>query len=90
MGEFALLRPLRDFDVTEYADMLYSSFNAWYWKHGWGKNYFGCTPQEVSIFYDIYNDLTPGCSVAAFDPKTGRMMGACFFHPREYHVSLAS
>lgn len=88
MGKSALLRPLSDSDITEYADMLYSSFNAWYWKHGWGRNYFGCTPQETSIFYNIYNDLTPGCSVAAFDAKTGRMMGACFFHPREYHVSL--
>jgi len=66
----------------------YASFNAWYWKHGWGKDYFGCSPQETSIFYDIYNDLTPGRSIAAFDPDAGRMLGACFYHPRERHVSL--
>ena len=83
-----LLRPLRDSDVSEYTDMLYNSFNAWYWKHGWGKDYFGCRPEETAIFYDIYNDLTPGHSIAAFDNNTGRMMGACFYHPREYHVSL--
>lgn len=88
MKDSVILRALTDEDVSEHADLLYSSFNAWYWKHGWGKDYFGCTPQETSIFYDIYNDLTPGHSIAAFDPKTGRMMGSCFYHPREHHVSL--
>ena len=83
-----LLRPLRDSDVPEYAEMLYSSFNDWYWKHGWGKDYFACKPQETSIFYDIYNDLAPACSVAVFDKITARMLGACFYHPRETHVSL--
>ena len=83
-----LLRPLRNSDIPEYTEMLYTSFNAWYWKHGWGKDYFGCKPQETSIFFDIYNDLTPGHSIAVFDNNTKRMMGACFYHPREYHVSL--
>lgn len=88
MKHSIILRPLKDNDVPEHADLLYSSFNTWYWKHGWGKDYFGCSPQETSIFYEIYNDLTPGCSIAAFDDKTGRMMGSCFYHPREHHVSL--
>ena len=88
MTKSILLRPLKDIDVPEHADLLYSSFNTWYWKHGWGKDYFGCSPQETSIFYEIYNDLSPGCSIAAFDNKTGRMMGSCFYHPREHHVSL--
>lgn len=88
MTKKILLRPLKDVDVPEHADLLYSSFNSWYWKHGWGKDYFGCSPQETSIFYDIYNDLSPGCSIAAFDNETGRMMGSCFYHPREHHVSL--
>ncbi|RJQ56134.1 MAG: GNAT family N-acetyltransferase [Nitrospiraceae bacterium] len=88
MKDRILLRSLCDDDISEYADMLYKSFNKWYWKHGWSKDYFGCRTQETSIFYDIYNDLTPGKSVAAFDKNTGKMMGACFYHPREYHVSL--
>jgi GNAT superfamily N-acetyltransferase len=83
-----LLRPLRDSDVPEYAEMLYTTFNAWYWRHGWGKDYFGCKAQETAIFYDVYNDLTPRCSVAAFDEATGQIIGACFYHPRETHVSL--
>ena len=88
MTNSIILRPLKNDDVSEHADLLYSSFNSWYWKHGWGKDYFGCSPQETSIFYEIYNDLTPGCNIAAFDNKTGRMMGSCFYHPREHHVSL--
>lgn len=83
-----LLRPLQGSALYEYSTMLYQSFNDWYWKHGWSKDYFGCSPEETGIFYQIYNDLTPGRSVAAFHPDTGRMMGACFYHPREHHVSL--
>jgi GNAT superfamily N-acetyltransferase len=82
------LRPLTDNDVAEYADLLFGAFNAWYWRHGLCMNFYQCEPFEVSIFYDIYSDISPGCSVAAFHQKTGRMMGACFYHPREYHVSL--
>lgn len=83
-----ILRPLEASDITEHTSLLHSSFNSWYWKKGWGKDYFGCSPQDTSIFYDIYNDLTPGCSVAAFDDKSGKMTGSCFYHPREHHVSL--
>jgi predicted N-acetyltransferase YhbS len=83
-----VLRPLTDSDVPEYSRMLYASFNAWYWKHGWGKDYFPCAPEDTAVIYEIYNDLTPGCSVAAFDGKTGQIAGACFYSPRETHVSL--
>lgn len=86
--ENSLFRPLCNDDVSEYSDMLYTSFNTWYWNRGWGKDYFGCSARDTSIFFDIYNDLTPGKSIAAFDGKTNRMMGACFYHPREHHVSL--
>ena len=83
-----ILRPLKPEDVTEHADLLYVSFNYWYWKHGWGRDYFTCKPHDTAIFYQIYNDLSPGCSIAAFEPESGRMMGSCFYHPREHHVSL--
>ncbi|MBI5641842.1 MAG: GNAT family N-acetyltransferase [Deltaproteobacteria bacterium] len=82
------LRPLEESDKSEYADLVHSSFNAWYWKKGWGMDYFRCPPEDAAVFYDIYNDLSPACSIAAINKKTKRMMGACFYHPREYHVSL--
>lgn len=88
MTKTLLLRPLSDADLPEYSTLLHQAFNTWYWQHGWGKDYFGCMPEDTGIFYQVYNDLTTGCSVAAFDPDSNRMMGACFYHPREHHVSL--
>jgi GNAT superfamily N-acetyltransferase len=81
------LRPLIDTDVAEYADLLFSALNTWYWKHGLNKDFYGCEPIVLSIFDDIYNDISPGCSVAVYHQKTECMMEACFYHPREYHVS---
>lgn len=82
------LRPLTSDDRSAYAHMLHRSFNTWYGARGWPSEYFGCTPEQAGIFLDIYQDLSPGCSIAAFDPKHGAMMGACFYHPRAHHVSL--
>lgn len=83
-----ILRELYEEDREAYADMLYRSFNSWYARRGWDGDYFRCTPSETGIFFDIYHDLTPGCSIAAIDRSNGRIAGACFFHPREHHVSL--
>ena len=87
MSDFEL-RHLRDSDRSEYALLVHSSFNTWYLRKGWCGDYFRCQPGDAAVFYDIYNDLTPASSVAAINKKTGQMMGACFYHPREYHVSL--
>lgn len=83
-----LLRPLNGDDRNDYAVMLYRSFNTWYGAHGWPSEYFSCLPEQTGIFLDIYNEISPGSSIAAFDPNNGQLMGACFFHPREHHVSL--
>lgn len=81
-------RPLLDADRSAYGQMLHSAFNTWYWQHGWGRDYFTCTPDEAAVFYDLYNDVNPGRSIAMFDRSTGQIAGACFYHPREHHVSL--
>lgn len=81
-------RPLNDTDREAYGKMLHSAFNTWYWDHGWGRDYFTCTPDEAAVFYDIYNDLTPGHSIAYIDRSTQDIAGACFYHPRDHHVSL--
>lgn len=83
-----LLRPLTDDDRNDYALMLYRSFNTWYRTHGWPSDYFSCVPEQAGIFLDVYNDISPGGNIAAFDPNSGKLMGACFFHPRDHHVSL--
>lgn len=83
-----LLRPLTDDDRSAYSHMLHRAFNTWYGARGWPGDYFGCAPEQAGIFLDIYGDISPGHSVAAFDPGSGEIMGACFYHPREHHVSL--
>ncbi len=36
----------------------------------------------------MYEDLDPGCCVVAEDSDSGTLLGSCFYHPRETHVSL--
>ena len=83
-----IMRPMTAEDVPNYSRMLKRSFNAWYWNHGWGRDYFGCDERDVAIFWEIYSRISPGHSIAAIDSASGAMMGACFYHPREHHVSL--
>ena len=49
---------------------------------------FGCQPETAGIFFDVYEDLDPGCCVVAELQETGRIIGSCFYHPRPTHVSL--
>jgi GNAT superfamily N-acetyltransferase len=81
------LRPIRPEDRSEVAELIYSSINYWYRTHG-APEIFQGGPRVTEIFYDVYNDLTPGCNVVAVNPQNGRIMGSCFYHPRQHHVSL--
>ncbi|MDH5758476.1 MAG: GNAT family N-acetyltransferase [Gemmatimonadota bacterium] len=87
MSDF-ILRPLAPDDRAEYADMLHASFNHWYSRKGWPGDYFRCDPHDTGIFLDVYEDLTPGCNVAAYHARTGRLAGSCFYHPRPKHISF--
>jgi len=58
--------------------MLHRFFNTWYGAHGWPSDYFRCAPELAGIFLDIYNDISPNCSIAAFDSNSGKLMGSCF------------
>jgi len=82
-----ILRPMADGDRAEVAELIYASINVWYQTHGCPPIFRG-GPGVTEIFYDVYNDLSPGCNVVAENPQTGRLMGSCFYHPRERHVSL--
>ena len=81
------LRPMDPDDKYEVAELIYNSINVWYRTHGYPDIFQG-GPRVTEVFYDVYNDLTPGCSVVAVNLETGRLMGSCFYHPREHHVSL--
>lgn len=81
------LRPMTDADRAEVAELIYCSINFWYRTHGCAEIFRG-GPGVTDVFYEVYNDLTPGCNVVAVNPASGRLMGSCFYHPRERHVRL--
>jgi GNAT superfamily N-acetyltransferase len=81
------VRPMTDKDRSEVAELIYVSINVWYQKHGRPRIFLG-GPQVTEIYYDVYNALTPGCAVVAENPRSGRIMASCFYHPRKHHVSL--
>ena len=82
-----LLRAIADADRAEVAELIYASINFWYRTHG-AADIFRGGPSVTEVFFDVYNDLTPGCNVVAVNPQTGRLMGSCFYHPRPQHVGL--
>jgi GNAT superfamily N-acetyltransferase len=83
-----VLRQLVSDDKPQFCKLLYDSFNTWYKKHGLNDQYFRCPPEDLGIVYDIYEGMKNSHSIAAFDQNTGRLMGACFYHPRATHISL--
>ena len=82
------LRALIPKDKPEFAKTLCNSFNTWYARHGHQGDYFPEGPHITEIFFDIYSEISPGYSVAAFKPSNGKVLGSCFYHPRKHHVSL--
>ncbi len=81
------LRPMTPDDRFEVAELIYASINVWYQTRGKPAIFVG-GPHVTEVFYDVYNDLEPGCTVVAENPRSGRLMGSCFYHPRKHHVSL--
>ena len=81
------LRAMTATDRAEVAELIYISINHWYQMHGMPAIFRG-GPAVTEVFYDVYAELDPGCAVVAENTRTGRLMGSCFYHPRERHVSL--
>jgi GNAT superfamily N-acetyltransferase len=82
-----LLRPARPDEHDALAALICASTNAWYQKNR-GFEIFTAGPAACRLFPDVYEALDPGCCVVAEDPQTHRLMGSCFYHPRDTHVSL--
>src|SRR5579863_4708737 len=81
------LRPMRPDEWTKVAQIICHSTNRWYERAG-KPAIFPHGPQSCLLFCEVYEDLDPGCCVVAEDEPTGHLMGSCFYHPRETHVSL--
>jgi GNAT superfamily N-acetyltransferase len=87
MSDDIRLRRMEARDVAAVAELIYVSTNAWYQTHGQGPIFSG-GPAATELFCQVYEALDPGCCVLAVSARTGRLMGSCFYHPRETHVSL--
>ncbi len=64
-------------DRYEVGDLIYCSINNWYRAHGCPPIFQG-GPRLADVFYDVYEDLDPGCNVMAEHPESGRLMGSSF------------
>jgi GNAT superfamily N-acetyltransferase len=81
------LRPMERADWPAVAELIYAGTNHWYQSSGKGPIFSG-GPGVAELFCEVYEDLDPGCCILAENARTGRLMGSCFYHPRQTHVSL--
>ena len=86
MGGFTL-RHMKPDDRDEVARLIYHSTNRYYASIGRPPIFQGDDLCTVMIF-DVYQELDPGQGLVAVDDASGQIIGSCFVHPRETHVSL--
>lgn len=83
---FTLRTMVRD-DFDEVAGLIYLSTNIWYQSNR-GHSVFEGDPSVCRVFCEVYEELDPGCGIVAVHAGTDTIIGSCFYHPREMHVSL--
>ncbi|MEM9018700.1 MAG: GNAT family N-acetyltransferase [Verrucomicrobiota bacterium] len=74
-------------DFDEVAELIFLSTNSWYEAH-LGHRIFTGRPEECRVFCEVYEDLDPESALVVENSATGAIVGSCFCHPRETHVSL--
>ena len=74
-------------DWNSVAELIYLSTNYWYQTNGKPAIFQG-EPSSTRLFCEVYEALDPGCCLVAVDEQLGHIVGSCFYHPRETHVSL--
>jgi GNAT superfamily N-acetyltransferase len=81
------LRALKPTDYDAVAELICESTNRWYAARNMGPIFTG-GPAACRVFTDVYEALDPGCCVVQEVEATERIIGSCFYHPRDTHVSL--
>lgn len=81
------LRTMEGRDWSEVAELICVSLNYWCVANGRPAVFAG-GGRATRLFCEEYEALDPGCCILAEDTQTGRIVGSCFYHPRETHVSL--
>jgi GNAT superfamily N-acetyltransferase len=74
-------------DFDEVAELIFLSTNSWYLQN-LGHPVFSGKPEDCRIFCEVYEDLDEGGGLVVINERTGRIVGSCFVHPRETHISL--
>jgi GNAT superfamily N-acetyltransferase len=87
MPDDLTLRPMRQDEWPAVAHLIHTSTNAWYRKNR-GFDIFTAGPDACLLFPQTYEALDPNCCIVAEETSSGRLIGSCFYHPRETHVSL--
>ena len=81
------VRELNRNEWEQVAMMIHASTNAWY-QSNLNRLIFDANDSSgCLIFPEVYEALDPHCCLVA-EAEDGSMMGSCFYHPRETHVSL--
>jgi GNAT superfamily N-acetyltransferase len=83
-----IIRPMVASEWSAVAELIHVSTNAYYTSHGMSAIFAGEPEKTTRLFCEVYETLYPGCCLVAEHSGTGRLMGSCFYHPRETHYSL--
>lgn len=81
------LRPISQDDRDEVSRLIFHSTNRYYRSIGRQPIFKGDELSPSDIF-DVYERIDPGEGIAAVDDESRKIIGSCFVHPRETHVSL--
>lgn len=80
-----MIRELREGEWDAVAGLIFESTNGWY-ERNLNKKVFQGEAGDCRVFPEVYEGLDPGCCLVA--EVEGVLMGSCFYHPRETHVSV--
>jgi hypothetical protein len=81
------LRRMAPSDRDEVTRLVFHSTNRYYVSIG-RQPIFQGDELSASDIFDVYERIDTGESIVAVDDRTGQIIGSCFVHPRETHVSL--
>jgi RimJ/RimL family protein N-acetyltransferase len=81
------LRRMSPGDREDVTRLLFHSTNQYYKSIGRDPIFQGDELSPVDIF-DVYQRIDPGEGIVAVDNQSGQIIGSCFVHPRETHISL--
>ncbi len=79
------IREFRAGEEDAVASLIFESTNGWY-ERNLNKKVFQGEAADCRVFPEVYEGLDPGCCLVA--EVEGELMGSCFYHPRETHVSV--